>query len=851
MSRILFETKPTTGAAAASRTSRDWRRVVRALRNRKTKWGSLPLLVFLQLAIFMASVQLAGAQVSVLTWHYDNQRSSVNSNETLLTPANVNTKSFAQLYTQPVDGIIAGQPLYVPGLNLLPGPKVQNSGIHNVVFVATMHDSIYAFDADNPALGPLWETSLFDYGPAGATTVDPNIKGCNNEIGYDEVGIVSTPVIDPGTNTIYAVAETYENSQVVHRLHALDITSGLELSGWPVTITANYVLDGQNNFFPDQDELNRPGLLLANGHVYIAWGGPACNVVDEGWIMSYNAATGTQEGVFDTEPGSYWGGIWQRGAGLSADSDGYIYAESGEGRFVPGTSFPMSVIKLSQSGPDMTVADWFIPYDVKYLSNIDLDLNSGVLVLPDQPGPYPHELIASGKEGTIYVLNRDNLGQICSTCGTSDPQIIQELPKAVGSGPGIPVFWNGTVYFDGVGKLSAYALSNGILQTPPKTVGIVSTFTKGHGLITSNGASSAIYWSIGNNVLRAIDPTTLGTLYTSVQAPNQRDVLPPVAHFVGPIEADGKVFVGTQTSLVVYGLLPQLAPAAGNNQSSAVGTTIAVGVQALDPYSGNPYAGIGVTFTDGGKGGTFSNSILTTDANGNASTNYTLPKKSGTYTLTATSSGYRAAAFLETAVPGPPGLYSQSGVAQTTGLQTTLPSPLVATVRDQYNNPFPGVPVSFSDGGKGGQFSKTNPVTTDQSGHASVSYTTSTVAGSLSITASSPGLKSISYLEKVTPGAANNIVVASGSNQTGVHPSLLGKALMVTVTDQYGNAVPGASVTYTDNGAGGSFSANPVVTNSSGKASVLYTTPPAAGTVFITASVPGVSTPAQFTEHVQ
>ena len=351
MSRILFETKPTTDAAAANRAIRDWRSVVRALRNRQTKWGSLPLFVLLQLAIFMASVQLAGAQVSVLTWHYDNQRSSVNSNETLLTPANVNTKSFAQLYTQPVDGLITGQPLYVPGLNLLPGPKVQNSGIHNVVFVATMHDSIYAFDADNPALGPLWETSLFDYSPAGATSVDPNIKGCNNEIGYEEVGIVSTPVIDPGTNTIYAVAETYENSQVVHRLHALDITSGLELSGWPVTITANYVLNGQNNFFPDQDELNRPGLLLANGHVYIAWAGPACNVVDEGWIMSYNAATGAQEGVFDTEPGSYWGGIWQRGAGLSADSDGYIYAESGEGRFVPGTSFPMSVIKLSQAEP--------------------------------------------------------------------------------------------------------------------------------------------------------------------------------------------------------------------------------------------------------------------------------------------------------------------------------------------------------------------------------------------------------------------------------------------------------------------------------------------------------------------
>ena len=199
MRRILFETKPTTDAAASNRTVCDWRAVVRVLRNRQTKWGSLPLFVLLQLAIFMASVQLVGGQVSVLTWHYDNQRSGVNQSETLLTPANVNTKSFAKLYSQPVDGYIVGHPLYVPGL-------VQNSGIHNVVFVATMHDSVYAFDADNPALGPLWKTSILDYSPAGATPVDPNLKPCLDEVAWAEIGIISTPVIDPGTNTMYAVA---------------------------------------------------------------------------------------------------------------------------------------------------------------------------------------------------------------------------------------------------------------------------------------------------------------------------------------------------------------------------------------------------------------------------------------------------------------------------------------------------------------------------------------------------------------------------------------------------------------------------------------------------------------------
>jgi len=711
-----------------------------------------------------------------------------------------------------------------------------------------MHDTVYAFDADNPAVGPLWMTTIFNYSPPGATTVDPMIKQCDNGTAWAEVGIVSTPVIDPSTNTMYLVAETYENSQVVHRLHALDITSGLEMPGWPVTITANYNFNGHNNRFLDQDQLNRPGLLLANGHVYIGWGGPSCNVVDQGWIMSYNATTGGQEGVFDAEPGTYWASFWQKGASLSADSEGNIYGETGEGSTVaPGTNFGTSVIKLSQIGTDLAIADWFTPYDAQYLFNQDLDLNTGVLVLPDQPGPYPHELIVTGKQGTVYVLNRDDMGQLCSWCLTTDSQIIQELPTAVGTWSGTPVFWNGTVYFDGGNTLSAYTLSNGILLTPPATLHFQGG---GNSLITSDVTAGALYWSIGSNVLQAIDPTILKILYTSNQAPNKRDVLPPLAHFVGPIVADGKVFVGTQTSLVVYGLLPQLISAAGNTQTSAVGTTVAITAQAVDPYSGNPYAGVSVTFSDGGKGGMFSNSVVTTDANGNASTNYTLPKQPKTCTLTATSIGSVSTTFLETAVVGPPKfLIRQSGSPQTAGILTTFPSALVATVQDQYHNSVPGVAVSFSDGGVGGQFSA-NPVTTDQLGHASVSYTTSTKAGSLTIKVSSTGLASVGYPETVTPGPATNIAIVSGNNQTGAPSTTLSKVLVVKVTDQYGNVVPGASVTYVDNGAGGSFSANPVVTGSQGTASVSYATAATPGTVSISASATGVSNAAQFKENV-
>jgi hypothetical protein len=293
-----------------------------------------------------------------------------------------------------------------------------------------------------------------------------------------------------------------------------------------------------------------------------------------------------------------------------------------------------------------------------------------------------------------------------------------------------------------------------------------------------------------------------------------------------------------------------LRPAAGNNQSSAVGTTVAITAQAVDPYSGNPPSGVSVTFSDGGKGGTFSNSSVTIDANGNASTNYTLPTKPRTYTLTATAGGYAPAIFSETALTGPATyLQRQSGNAQSTQILTTFPSPMVAVVKDEYYNPVPGIAVSFSDGGRGGSFS-VNSVIADQLGRASVSYTTTTKAGSLTITASATGPTSVNFSEKVTPGPPSNIAIVSGNNQTGAPSSLLSKALVVKVTDQYGNIVPGTTVSYSDNGAGGTFSANPVTTGPQGTASVSYTTPATAGTLSITASVSGVSNPVQFTENV-
>ena len=503
----------------------------------------------LLLTLFFARVHLL-AQTSVTTWHYDNARTSANTSETVLTPSNVNSASFGKLTTLPVDGFVVANPLYLPGVNVL------GQGVHNIVYVATLHDSVYAFDADSTNKSPLWMTSILNYSPAGATSVPSSVKRDSNTTGWTEVGIVSTPVIDPTTGTLYLVAETYENGSVVHRLHALDVTSGVEIPGGPITIAATFTLNGVTTTFTDLYQMNRPGLLLANGHIYIGFGSNCCNDYSQGWVLSYNEATLQQEGAYTTEPGKTLASIWQKGAGISADSSGNIYAETGEGYYAAGTNLSTSVLKLSQSGSALALTDWFTPYNYQYLSQHDLDLANGVVILPDQPGPYPHELVAVGKQGTIYLLNRDNMGKLCSTCTAGDTQIVEEIP--LGShGNTTPVYWNNTLYFSAASNpVTAYTLNNGALVIPASAQSAALPGPS-HAVITASGNSHGILWVInGGKTLFAMDAIRLSTLYNSDQAANGRDALPPLAHFATPIAADGKVFVGTQNSLIVYGLLP-------------------------------------------------------------------------------------------------------------------------------------------------------------------------------------------------------------------------------------------------------------------------------------------------------
>lgn len=793
---------------------------------------------------FVALAILTGvtmAQTPVTTWHYNNSRLGADTTEVLLTPANVNTSSFGKLFTQPVDGLIIGHPLYLPGITI-PG-----SGVHDVVYVATMNDTVYAFDADSGSSAALWTTSLLTYSPAGAVPVPIAVKGCGGTTGWTTTGVVSTPVIDTTTNTIYLVAETYENSKVVHRIHSLDVTTGLEKAGWPVTITASYTYNGKKYSFVDTHQMNRPGLLLYNSFLYIGFGSPSCNGGDQGWVMAYNVATGQQAGAFDAEPASSFGSVWQRGAGLSSDADGNVYADTGEGGTVDGVDFAISIFKLSQVSDSLSATDWFTPWNYQSLSENDMDIDNAVLILPDQSGAFKHEAVTVGKEGTIYVLNRDNMGQFCSACTSKDTQIVQELQR-VATMAYTPVLWNNSMYITGSSKVQIYSLSNGLL-TAGKSI-VVGGMS--HPVVTSNGTSDGIVWIINGTRLMALDAISLAKLYTSDQASNGRDKLPALPHFASPIVADGKIFIGTQNSVAVYGLFFPMNVSAGNKQSGTVVTKLplALTAQAINPSTGAGVSGLTVTWSDSGKGGTFGTATGVTNSNGKVSTTYTLPQKVGAYTITATAAGFAPASFTESAVAGAPTALSLiSGNKQTATVGSPLPNPVVIEPHDANQNGVPGVSVSFSDGTAGGSFSQ-NPVVTGSNGRASVNYTTGHTAEKVFIVASVTGLHNINAAQTVVAGAATIVNAFSGSGQTAGASTPLPQPLVALVKDKYGNPVSSATVLFSDGGAGGSFSQSSVVTGTNGQASASYTTPTSKGAVTIQATVTGVSGAAKFTVNV-
>ena len=505
------------------------------------------------------------------TYHNDNLRTGQNLSETVLALSNVNQNQFGKLFSYPIDGMAFASPLYVANVSI-PG-----QGYHNVVYVATENDSVYAFDADGLSTTPLWHVSFLK---SGVTTIPCADTGECGDI-LTQIGITSTPVIDQTGGTIYVVAATKEGTSTwVQRLHALDITTGAEKFGGPVVLQASLPgtgsgSSGGNVAFDPLRENQRAGLLLNGGVLYIAFGSHGDNSPWHGWVLGYNSTTLLQTMMYDTTPNGNGGGIWQGGGGLATDATGDIYYVTSNGNFdvnTGGVDYGDSVQKLSPTG---TVVDYFTPHDQQNMDVNNLDLGAGgpVMLVDQTTGSYPHLLITAGKSGTIYVINRDSLGHYNAS---NDSQIVQSLVSVLPNGTvesgnfSTPVFFNGYVYFGAVNDvIRAFQLTNGLLSTTPTSQSAAIYGVRGASFaVSANTTSNGILWALQNNgasadndvgnpgVLFAYNADNLAIeLYDSSQA-GSRDTLDNAVKFAIPLVANGKVFVAGQTQLTAFGLLP-------------------------------------------------------------------------------------------------------------------------------------------------------------------------------------------------------------------------------------------------------------------------------------------------------
>jgi len=520
-------------------------------------------------SLLPASLPFAQAE-DVLTYHNDNARTGQNLNETVLNLSNVNSSSFGRLFTISVDGKVDAQPLYVSGV------AIPAKGTHNLLIVATEHDSVYAFDADTGS--SIWQVSMLG---SGETTSDT--RSCSQV--SPEIGVTATPVIDRtrGPNgAIYLIAMSKNGSgNYFQRLHALDLTSGAELFGGPKLIQATYPgkgdnSDGTNVVFDAKQYKSRPGLLLLNGVVYTAWGSHCDIRPYTGWVMGYDPATLAQTSVLNVTPNGNEGGIWMSGAGLAADGSGNIYALDGNGDFdttLNAGGFPANgdygnaFLKMSTAS-GLAVADYFEMDNEVSENGADTDLGSGgAMVLPDQmdsAGNIWHLAVGAGKDSNLYLLNRDSMGKFSS----SNNNVYQELAGALPGGIwSMPAYFNGTIYYGSVGHpISAFQFANAKLLTTA-----VAQTSNSFGYpgaipsISANNNTNGIVWATENTnpaVLHAYNAANLGELYNSNQATGSRDHFGAGNKYITPTIANGKVYVATTTGVGVFGLLnaPPLPP---------------------------------------------------------------------------------------------------------------------------------------------------------------------------------------------------------------------------------------------------------------------------------------------------
>lgn len=475
--------------------------------------------------------------VSVLTYHNDNARTGQNLNESILSPSNVNQAQFGKVFSFAVDGQMYAQPLYVSNVSNIAG------GTHNVVFAATEHNTVYAFDADGLNPIPLWQRTL------GPSTSSADVEGISPEL-----GITGTPVIDPNSNTLYVVTD----NRRAFNLHALDIATGAEKFGGPKRVTATVSGSGADSqggtITLEGGCYQRMGLALLNGVVYIGFG--HCS---HGWLLGYDAGNLSLINVINTTPNGAGGALWMSGGGTATDDAGNLYVITGVDTGDPASGFNDTFLKL---GADLSVGGFFTPSNEAFLRQNDADLGSGApVVLPDNASAHPHELVGGGKDGRIFLLDRDNMGavQVIPDIGTQQFDNLFDTPA----------FWNGNLYYHAEQDvLKVFQYNNGLLSTNPTSRGRVKFGL--HGAtpsVSANRNSNAIVWEIeaaapadahpaDHAVLRAYDALNLGNeIYDSNQS-GTRDIAGPGVKFTVPTIANGNVYVGTGNELDVYGLLP-------------------------------------------------------------------------------------------------------------------------------------------------------------------------------------------------------------------------------------------------------------------------------------------------------
>jgi hypothetical protein len=501
------------------------------------------------------------AAQNVVTWHNDISRTGQNLKETSLTLTNVTSSKFGKKVALSVDGQIFAQPLYVGNV------AVKNQGTHNVVYVATENDSVYAFDAAGSPTTPLWHSSFTSATAVAVPCGDTGVCEISPVI-----GITGTPVIDTTTKTLYVVAFTKENGNYVQRLHALDITSGAEKFGGPVVIAATFAGSGSGAAggsvsFDTLIQNQRSALLLSKGVVYIAWASFGDLNSYHGWVMGYSASTLAQVSVFNDTPNGTLGGIWQSAGGVSADTTGNLFFLTGNGTFdanvTGGVDYGDSFLRMSITG-GLKVTDYFAPDNQANLESTDEDLGgSAGLILPKQTGTVPNEITGAGKQGIIYLVNRDNMGKFNSNSNN----VVQTITGSAGGYNSSPAYFNGAVYYSGENDfLSRYTLAKGKLSTSAVSKSPTKLTAGGTPSISANGTANGIVWVVDVSskrgftaVLHAYKASAVNSELYNSQQQASRDTLGSGIRFSVPTIANGHVYVGTKSgstnSLFIYGLL--------------------------------------------------------------------------------------------------------------------------------------------------------------------------------------------------------------------------------------------------------------------------------------------------------